>query len=548
MNHISGVERMFISKKTNRKNPHTYIQLIESYREKGKVRQRVVKHIGTARNPDELEQVLRLAAEAKELIERNTSEAEIDYYIQKELSKIQGGRGDILDCRPIQEIVTGIHEVYGTFFDRVGLNELMNSSAYSSILRDIVMARIAVPCSKRRTCQILEEHFNISYSVNPIYRMMDKIDASFIEAMKEKIASYNIFLLKGRIQILFYDVTTLYFESFRSDELKKLGYSKDNKFNQPQVVLSLLATEEGLPLGYEVFPGNTYEGHTLMSAIRHWKKRYPKQSFVLVADSGMLNGVNLEGLEQENIDYIVCARIKNLPKGVKEQILTTKREMTEREAGSFFFELSFEKRRLIMSYKLERAKKDRRDREKALEALTNKLKRSKSPAALISNYGYKKYITLEKPFGVTLNEEKIEEESLWDGLHGLITTLKEEEAQMIYKHYRGLWMIEDAFRIKKSDLKIRPIFHWTPRRVEAHIALSYMAYSCYKGVAFLVNREKKSYSHRQIRDFLMKGRAYIARHQHSQAKYFIPFELSPEIKQIYQALDVTPTEQPYRIP
>ncbi len=356
---------MFVSKKTNRKNPNTYVQLIESYRENGKVRQRVIKHIGTARNSEQLDQVVIIAEGVKQLLEKNASESDVNHYIQKEFSKIQDSRSDVLHCQPIRDIITGIHEVYGAFFDRTGLNQLIDSSAYSRVLRDIVMARIANPSSKRKACKVLKEDFDISHTLNSVYRMMDKINLTVIEEMKKKIANYNISLLQGKIQVLFYDVTTIYFESFTSDELKKLGYSKDNKFNQPQIVLSLLATEEGLPLGYQLFPGNTYEGHTLISAIRHWKTLYSEQSFVLVADSGMLNGVNLELLEQENINYIVCAKIKNLPKLVKEDILNSKTENLKQQNGSFFFELPFKERRLIMSYKLERAKKDRIDRERA---------------------------------------------------------------------------------------------------------------------------------------------------------------------------------------
>jgi len=523
------------------------VQLVESYREDGKVRQRVVKHVGTAFNSEQLDHVIAIAEQVKKLYEKNVDETDINSFIQREFSKIQGSRSDVLHCQPIKNIVTGIHEVYGELFDRIGLNQLMPSSPYSKVLRDIVMAKIAEPSSKRKACLTLESDFDISHPLNSIYRMMDKVDESFISAMQKKIADHNAFLLKGRIQVLFYDVTTIYFESFTSDELKRLGYSKDNKFNQPQIVFTLLATEEGLPLGYQLFPGNTYEGHTLISAIKQWKKLYADQSFVLVADSGMLNGINLEFLAQEKIDYIVCARIKGLPKLVKEKILNFKSELLQKQEGSAFLDLPFKDRRLILSYKMDRAKKDRIDRERAIESLRKKLQKSKNPASLISNYGYKKYIIVDNSSRVALNEEKIEIEAQWDGLHGLITNLKDAEAQTIYAHYRGLWSIEDAFRINKSDLEIRPIFHWTPKRIEAHIAISYMAYSCYKGVDFIVNRAKKNFSHRQIHDCLMKAQACIMQDRYTQIQYFMPFEPTPEVKQIYSAMGLTIQEQSYRI-
>lgn len=136
---------------------------------------------------------------------------------------------------------------------------------------------------------------------------------------------------------------------------------------------------------------------------------------------------------------------------------------------------------------------------------------------------------------------------VWDGLHGLITNLKKEDAKTIYGHYRNLYQIEDAFRINKSDLKIRPIFHWTPDRIKAHIAISYMAYSCYKAVEFIVNRKEKVYSHRQIRDHLLKAEAYILEERVTRIRFFSPFKISNDVKFIYQVMGLVPEEAIYRI-
>ena len=537
---------MFIRKKTTQKNPNTYIQLVESYRDDGKPRQRVVKHIGTAINDKQLEHLLKLAEQVIQLYSNNATEAQVDDLIRKELSILQGSRSDVTNCQLIKKCTKSIHDIYGNIFNKIGLDQIISSkSNYSDVLKDIVMARIASPSSKNKACQILEETFNISHSLNSIYRTMDKLDDNCINLMQKKISEYNKKLVSGKINVLFYDATTLYFESFTSDELKCLGYSKDCKFNQPQVVLGLLTTEEGLPLGYQLFPGNMYEGHTLISAIYYWKKLYPEQSFVLVADSGMLNGVNLEYLEQENIDYIVCARLKNLPQSIKTEILERTNDVRNKESS--FFDLNFKTRRLVVSYKLERAKKDQFDREKAINALRKKLGKSKNPATLISNYGYKKYITIGSGSKISLNEEKIDEDMVWDGLHGLITNLKGEDAKTIYGHYRNLYQIEDAFRINKSDLKIRPVFHWTPERIKAHIAISYMAYSCYKAVEYIVNRKGKLYSHRQIREHLMKAEAYILEEKVTRIRFFSPFKISNDVRFIYQAMGLVPEEATYRI-
>jgi transposase len=534
---------MFIRKKVSKRNPNTYIQLVESFRVNGKVNQRVVKHIGTAFNALQQEQLISLAEELKGLYNQGVSERDIDIHLQQELSKIQGSKSDILNCVEIKRRVLGIHEIYGKIFEEIGLHELIGGkNKYNEILCDLVMAKIAVPSSKRKAVETLAERFNIEIPLNSIYRMMDKIDESFINVLQDKVAKYNSALLEGEIKVLFYDATTLYFESFSEDELKKLGYSKDCKFNQPQVILTLLVTEEGLPLGYQVFPGNTYEGHTLISAMEYWKTKFPAVNFVLVADSGMLNNINLENLEQKQINYIVCARIKSLPKTTKDKVLAFKDTTSESDCYS---ELKFKSRRLIVSYKRSRASRDYYNREKTVKKLKDKLKKSKHPSSLISNYGYKKYICVEANNAISLNDSKIENDAHWDGLHGVITNLNDSTPEEIYKKYSGLWQIEDAFRVNKSDLKIRPIFHWTPARVQAHIAISYMAYSCYKAVQFKVNKAGLNLSHRKIKEHLLNVTGGYFEDQFSKEVFFVPSSISDEAIAIYKSMNQIPKNRSY---
>jgi transposase len=536
---------MFVRKKTTKKNPNTYIQLVQSYRVEGKVRQRVIKHIGTATNDVELNAMIKIAEEIKLLYSKGYTEEAIDQYLEKEESKLKGSKSQILNCKEVKRTVTGVHDIYGKIFDEIGLNKVIQSkSNYAQVLRDVVMGRITQPGSKRFTCELLESHFDINHPLNSVYRTMDKLDGNAIAKIQEKIARYTEMLLNGSINVLFFDATSLYFESFTEDELKKLGYSKDGKFNQPQLILTLLVTDKGLPLGYQLFPGNTYEGHTLVSAMQSWKKQYPNNQFVLVADSGLLNNINLTYLEKKEIDYIVCSRIKSLPKKDKEKILSSK--AMHEDGKDYYMDLDFQERRLIISYKESRANKDKHDREKAVDRLQTKLKTSKNPASLISNYGYKKYITVDSNSRINLNEEKIVEDSRWDGLHGLITNLKDYSAHEIYNRYRGLWQIEDAFRINKSDLKIRPVFHWTPRRVTAHIAISYMAYSCYKFVEFKVNEQlKQPMSHRNIKSTLLSVEATIFEDERTQNKFFMPSRISDDARNVYQAMNVKLQDEAY---
>src|SRR5690606_12210317 len=111
-------------------------------------------------------------------------------------------------------------------------------------------------------------------NLDKVYRMMDKLDDDACKRMQENTFSSTSQILGGKIDVIFVDATTLYFESFTEDEFKKNGYSKDLKFNQPQVILSLMVTKQGLPIGYEAFPGNTFEGHTLLPLLNKIKKRH----------------------------------------------------------------------------------------------------------------------------------------------------------------------------------------------------------------------------------------------------------------------------------
>lgn len=535
---------MFVRKKTSKSNPNIYFQLAESYREGDTVRQKIIKHIGTAKDDHQVKQMQILGEQLKKLYESNAIEAEIEKYYQKEISKIQQSSPSLFNCKKIQTKKLGLHDIYGKILDEMGLSNILKSKKYNLILKDLIMAKISKPSSKRKAVEILSEDFGIEHKLKEIYKMMDQINEDLIKEIQKKISRYSKHLLSGTIHVLYYDVTTIYFESFTEDELKKLGFSKDNKFNQPQLVLTMLVSDKGLPLGYQLLPGNTYEGNTLITAIKSWREQYPEQKFTLVADSGLLNNLNINTLEQENIDYIVAARIKNLPKVTKTEIFSIK-ELFNRNEDCFFDIKTDNNRRLVMSYKVNRASKDKYDREKNLNKLVNKLNFSQNPSSFINNYGYKKFIDIDKNSKVTLNESKILEQERWDGLHGIITNVNELSAKEIYSQYKGLWQIEDAFRINKTDLKIRPIFHWTLRRILSHICLSYVTYACYKAAEFILHNQGIFLSHRVIKDKLNKVEAIIYKDKTTQEVYFFPEQIDEETMEIYKIFNVTPETEPY---
>lgn len=193
------------------------------------------------------------------------------------------------------------------------------------MLFNMVMARISKPASKRSSVDMIEQEYGIRYNLNSIYRMMDYINDSAIKRIKDKSYKYIKGIFSEDINVIFYDCTTLYFESFQEDELKQKGYSKDQKHNQSQVLLAVMVTEYGLPIGYEVFEGSCFEGHTLKDALDLLRNRYKIKRVVFVADSAILSRENMEYLKENNQDFIVGARIRNVKNEIKEKILDKSR-------------------------------------------------------------------------------------------------------------------------------------------------------------------------------------------------------------------------------
>jgi len=500
---------MFVRVKTSPNSPKKSVQIVQSVRNGKKVSQKIVRHVGTALDDFELEKLKELAEFYKANLEAEANPTLFSPETIAEMA-INARKSKEVDDKPLNvnlknlreeaRVVTGIHEVYGQIYKDLGFDKVIKKPqrnvAANKNLFNIVMARIANPTSKRSSVMALEKDFGVKLSLEGVYKMMDKLDDEVIEKIELQAYSNAQKILKEKINVVFYDCTTLYFESFTEDELKQNGYSKDMKFNQPQVLLGLISTSEGLPIGYGLYAGSQYEGTTLQDATEKLKEKYEVDKVVVVADSGLLSQENQDNLEEEGLDYILGARIKNMSKKIEKQILDKSKYKKLTDEGNEEIreiELSQDKR-LIVTYSPKRAEKDKQDREKAVKKLKEKIGKSKNPASLISNYGYKKYLEIEGETKVELDKVKLAKSAAWDGLHGIITNKKDITAKEVLDYYHQLWQIEENFRISKHDLRIRPIYHWTPKRIKAHIAISFMALVCVRHLEYRVKRQYKKLS------------------------------------------------------
>ena len=568
---------MFVRVKSSPNSPRKSVQIVHSERINGKVKQKIIKHIGIAYDENELEELklyanrLKIELELKsqlplysieeiETLEKKAKES-------KKEQEVKDNREDyevnLLDLIEEDRVIKGIHDIYGKMYSELGFDKIIanptrNVSA-SKALKEIVMARIANPDSKRGSVEMLEEKFGVNLNLKSVYRMMDKLDDKRIKKLNTLVLNQTKSLLDNKIDVIYFDATTLYFESFTEDEgedaIKKNGYSKDGKFNQPQVVLALLVTKSGLPIGYKAFSGDTFDGHTIIPALKEIQDEFEIDNIVYVADSGMFNKTNLEEFDKnDKMTYIVGARIKNMSNSIKEEIVKID-EYQEINDDTKVKTINYKGKKLLLSYSKKRARKDKFEREKAIEKLKAKLEKSTSVKSQLSNNGYKKYLQLESTnkdektkscdVSIVLNEAKIEEDEAWDGLKGIITNNSKLTNEELIHQYTNLWQVEESFRITKHDLKIRPIYHWKPSRVKAHLAISFMAYTLVRHLEYKIRLLYKKRSPERIRQILLSVQSSILYDTKTDKKFAFPSKISDEAKVIYKLMEVNLATKPY---
>ena len=436
-----------------------------------------------------------------------------------------------------KRVVEGVHDVAGAMFDEIYQGLFKGKRPYW-LLRDVVLSRLVYPCSKRRTQEKLAKHFDKTHSLEMIYWMMDQVFPK-INQIKQMTFEKTKNLFPEKVDLILFDVTTLYFESVEVDELRNYGYSKDHRFNTTQVVLALATNQDGLPIGYELFEGNKAEVSTLAEAIQSWRKLFKIDSVCFVGDRAMFSKNNIELLESLGYQYIIAAKLKSLPHQLKTHILDEKyyRPTVLNNEFSWIGEFEYQGQRLITSYKSQRAMKDLKDRQLILDKLKKNIGKQSSPKKLITNQGAKKFITVNDEATVTLDEDKIEIAAQWDGLHGIITNIRDDTPASLIFRYARLWVIEESFRVNKHTLEMRPIYHWATPRIHAHIAICYMTFTVLRHLQYRVNLTQKI-SIDTILDELMNVQASIYRHKRTKDRYRVPGAYSNNARKIYKTFEL----------
>jgi transposase len=445
---------MFIRQKKN-KSGVVSVQVID----KSNGKYTVAKTIGSSADANTL---VELMAEAELWVEQRLGLVELDFAQTDLLLELL--------IQSIQQVkIVGIELLLGKLFDQIGFNAVKDE-----LFRKIVLARLCYPLSKLKTVDYLRRYEGYETNENAIYRYLDKLNKTQKRTIQQISYDHTLKILNNTIQIVFYDVTTLYFEIQQEDGLRQTGFSKEGKHQNPQIVLGLLVSTDGYPLAYEMYNGKKFEGDTMLPIINLFKRKYKLTNLVVVADAGLLSNKNIASLAANGYHYILGARIKNENQTITSQILAL-----ELKDGESQVIQKNEQTKLIINYSRARAKKDSANREKGVAKLDKQIKHNKLTKAQINNKGYNKFLKMEGAIIVALDQTKITDDKKWDGLKGYITNTALEKEQVI-ENYSHLWRIEKAFRVAKTDLKIRPVYHYAKRRIEAHICIAFVAYKIYK--------------------------------------------------------------------
>lgn len=348
--------------------------------------------------------------------------------------------------------------------------------------------RILKPMSKSKTFGSRDEllfDFN-KLSLDDIYHSLDVL----ADKKKTILSNLNRNLeeIYTRVKtIAFYDVTTFYFESFDSDELRARGMSKENKTNEVQVVLGLLVDGEGIPIDYELFRGNTSEMNTIVEVVNNYKAKNKLEKVTVVADRGLNSRLNLKSLTDLNFDYIVAQSIDRLPAETKEKIFREDNWDQEFVAqdGSETFKVKTIKQssapeldnEIIVTWSVKRQAHDLKVLNERFDKCKLLLDRGTGAVDASIKHGVRQFLRIKKSAKVAYvtNDDLYQKRKKQAGYYALVTSHKHTDAMQIYRDLRRLWHIEECFRVMKTNLDTRPVYVWTPKRIRGHFLVCYLA-------------------------------------------------------------------------
>jgi len=464
----------------SKEKPIYYLQIAESYRDKGKARHRIICTLGR-------EEELMAKGGIDNLMEKLAALSKQYFLISKSKESIR----DTLIFGPMlvvnflwkhlhmQSLLEDIQQQYKIEFSLDEAVKLMISNRLINPL-----SKLAIDKWKEK---IYGENFD-KVELQHLYRSLD-ILAEHKDMVEKSFFEKTRSLFKSPVSIVFYDLTTIYFESQQADALKKYGYSKDNKTDCVQVVIGLVINQDGLPISYHLFPGNTYEGKTVVVVLNKLRKDFLLEKIIFVGDKGIIGSEVMQDVSSAGYEYIIAARISKVPAEYHQEILN-RENYTRIDEIISAHQIIAEGQRLVLGFSKKRAERDNKQRELLLERLQKKLDKSSKPKS-VTKSAYNTYLKMEGESRMIIDPQKVEENAKWDGFFGFYTNNKSMSNKDIVLTYQMLWQIENSFRVLKSTLDLRPVYHWTEKRIQGHIMICFLSLYMLRAIEFKINRQEK---------------------------------------------------------
>ncbi|EKD50674.1 MAG: transposase IS4 family protein [uncultured bacterium] len=491
---------MYIRTTTNQAGQE-YFHLVESYREDGKVRQRTLMSLGRA-GEDRMDEVISAIGKHKDVLTL------LD--LAKKIS--------ISDT-----FILGPLLVLERMFEQSGINAVLTRIAkehpklgfdFKKLVFTMVASRFVRPGSKLKIFEYWQKRFYPEMLVGDIELHQFYRALTILSDHKESI-EMDLFwsgrdLLSEDVDVVLYDLTTLRFESTLALGLRQFGYSKERRSDCTQVVLGLLVRPDGVPVGFEVYPGNTFEGKTVADIVKKMRDKFKVRRFIFVGDRGLFSRKNLEALRgpatENNGEFIVGMKL-GVFKNRHDEFYDLSR-YTKINDELAFYETEHECDRCIITWSRARAERDIKAREDILQKIRKKLAKKKITAKeFVTNTTYQRYVVgLTDGKNFTLNDQAILEDAKKDGFFGVLTNITDLSAVDIVTHYKSLWIIEDAFGEIKGNLKARPVFHWTDHNIIGHLTMCFLAYLCESLMTKALREKNLMLESRAIKERLIKPR------------------------------------------
>ena len=541
---------MFLRKITTKGK--SYLNVIKSYWDKktGQTKHKSVASFGCIDNIDE-EEIRKLGLSLIKYCDEKANILDINTAQEKD----RKNWGAVRLIKKIWEIFD-----FPKILKKIGKGRKIKFDYFSAIFLMLV-DRMFSPKSKLGAYEKQSFYYGLKDNeLQHLYRALDLLSEKK-EELEEYIFEKNVDLFNMSVDVVLYDVTTFHFESVRSDMLRDFGYSKACKFNEVQIVMSLLVDLEGRPVGYDIYEGNMYEGHTLKDAIEKIKRRFKINNLIFIADRAMLSKENIDLIKNSGYEYIISSRLKNKGEKVKEEVLSGKdylpiisddkeEEFKYKEIKNFeitqetidklegkvsntsklnkFIDKTFcrkefyekleknkftqiditqiiseavKKDRIICSWSSKRARKDKKDRDRLIEKAENMVQKTRG--RLLSQRGALRYIDISSKITGQLKYQKIQDDEKWDGYYGIETNCEILSPQKILDYYHQLWRIEEAFKVFKSHLETRPMFHWNPNRIKGHMVLCFIAFLIERTIEIELKKANIDYSYTKIREAII---------------------------------------------